>query len=43
VAGPDRLRFLGMVSRYVALVSHISMTETEAEEDPACVRRVVNS
>lgn len=43
VAGPDRLRFLGMVSRYVALVSHISMTETEAEEGPACVRRVVNS
>jgi len=27
VAGPDRLRFLGMVSRYVALVSHISLSE----------------
>jgi ABC-2 type transport system ATP-binding protein len=43
VAGPDRLRFLGMVSRYVALVSHISMTETEAEEDPAWLRRVASS
>jgi ABC-2 type transport system ATP-binding protein len=29
VAGPDRLRFLGMVSRYVALVSHISLREAE--------------
>ncbi|MBK9954007.1 MAG: ABC transporter ATP-binding protein [Rhodocyclaceae bacterium] len=27
VAGPDRLRFLGMTSRYVALISNISMTE----------------
>lgn len=27
VAGPDRLRFLGMVSRYAAVVSHISLTE----------------
>lgn len=29
VAGPDRLRFLGMLSRYVAVVSHISMREQE--------------
>jgi ABC-2 type transport system ATP-binding protein len=29
VAGPDRLRFLGMVSRYVAVVSHVSLTETK--------------
>jgi hypothetical protein len=29
VAGPDRLRFLGMVSRYVAVVNHVSMTEIE--------------
>ncbi len=29
VAGPDRLRFLGMVSRYVAVVTHVSMTEIE--------------
>jgi ABC-2 type transport system ATP-binding protein len=28
VAGPDRLRFLGMTSRYVALISHLSMMET---------------
>lgn len=27
VAGPDRLRFLGMVSRYVAVVSHVCLTE----------------
>ena len=27
VAGPDRLRFLGMVSRYSALVGDISLTE----------------
>jgi ABC-2 type transport system ATP-binding protein len=27
VAGPDRLRFLGMTSRYVALVSDISLKE----------------
>jgi ABC-2 type transport system ATP-binding protein len=27
VAGPDRLRFLGTVSRYTALVSDISLTE----------------
>ncbi|MGA9395721.1 MAG: ABC transporter ATP-binding protein [Azonexus sp.] len=27
IAGPDRLRFLGMVSRYSALVSDISLTE----------------
>jgi ABC-2 type transport system ATP-binding protein len=29
VAGPDRLRFLGMTSRYVALISDLSMVETE--------------
>lgn len=27
VAGPDRLRFLGVVSRYAAVVSHVSLTE----------------
>jgi len=30
VAGPDRLRFLGVTSRYVAVISHISLTEAEA-------------
>jgi ABC-2 type transport system ATP-binding protein len=30
VAGPDRLRFLGMLSRYVALVDHVSLTEKAA-------------
>jgi ABC-2 type transport system ATP-binding protein len=29
VAGPDRLRFLGMTSRYVALISELQMTEAE--------------
>jgi ABC-2 type transport system ATP-binding protein len=29
VAGPDRLRFLGTVSRYVGVVSHVSLTEIE--------------
>ncbi len=32
VAGPDRLRFIGMVSRYVALVSDFSLTEVGAGE-----------
>lgn len=27
VAGPDRLRFIGMLSRYVAVVSHVSLSE----------------
>jgi hypothetical protein len=30
VAGPDRLRFLGTVSRYVAVVSDVSLTEEQA-------------
>ncbi|MDD5297478.1 MAG: ABC transporter ATP-binding protein [Rhodocyclaceae bacterium] len=29
VAGPDRLRFLGMISRYVAITSHVSFTEAQ--------------
>lgn len=29
VAGPDRLRFLGMVSRYLSVVSHVSVSEVE--------------
>ena len=27
IAGPDRLRFLGMISRYTALVSDMSLAE----------------
>lgn len=30
IAGPDRLRFLGMVSRYTALVSDLSLAEAAA-------------
>ncbi len=31
VAGPDRLRFLGVLSRYAALIAHIRMDEAAAE------------
>ncbi|MDO9243226.1 MAG: ATP-binding cassette domain-containing protein, partial [Rhodocyclaceae bacterium] len=31
VAGPDRLRFMGMTSRYVALISDISLKEADAK------------
>jgi ABC-2 type transport system ATP-binding protein len=30
VPGPDRLRFLGMVSRYVAVISDVSLTEAQS-------------
>jgi len=30
VAGPDRLRFLGVTSRYVGVISDISLTESES-------------
>jgi len=30
VAGPDKLRFLGVTSRYVGVISHISLTEAES-------------
>lgn len=30
VPGPDRLRFLGMVSRYLSVVSHVSVSEVES-------------
>jgi ABC-2 type transport system ATP-binding protein len=43
VAGPDRLRFLGMVSRYVALVSYISLTETEVKAKSEWTRRAAAS
>jgi ABC-2 type transport system ATP-binding protein len=32
VAGPDRLRFLGMLTRYAALLAHISLDEPRAAE-----------
>ena len=32
IAGPDRLRFLGMISRYTALISDLSLTENTAHE-----------
>jgi ABC-2 type transport system ATP-binding protein len=33
VAGPDRLRFLGVLARYAALLAGINMQETDAERD----------
>lgn len=39
VAGPDRLRFLGMVSRYVALISDISLTEKVGASETAWGRQ----
>ncbi len=35
VAGPDRLRFLGVLSRYAALLSHIHMDEPALQEKRA--------
>jgi len=32
IAGPDRLRFLGIVSRYTALVSDLSLSEAAGEQ-----------
>jgi ABC-2 type transport system ATP-binding protein len=43
VAAPDRLRFLGMLSRYVAILTHISLTEQNSEDSSACERRVAGS
>ncbi len=34
VAGPDRLRFLGVLSRYAALLSSIEMSEAESLRSP---------
>lgn len=33
VAGPDRLRFLGMVSRYAALLAGLEMTDTKMQAE----------
>lgn len=41
VAGPDRLRFIGMLSRYVAIITDISMSEQEDGKE--CVRRAAGS
>ena len=43
VAGPDRLRFIGMLSRYVAIITDISMREQNNEAGNVCVRRVAGS
>ena len=36
VPGPDRLRFMGMTSRYVALISDYSLSEMEVGAAPPC-------
>lgn len=38
VAGPDRLRFLGVLSRYAALLASIQMDEAEAAESIELVK-----
>jgi ABC-2 type transport system ATP-binding protein len=40
VSGPDRLRFLGVLSRYAALLAHIRMDEAEG---PASLRAVARA
>jgi ABC-2 type transport system ATP-binding protein len=35
VAGPDRLRFLGTVSRYVSVVRHVSLQEDPSQAQSA--------
>ena len=35
VAGPDRLRFLGMLSRYAALLASVSLHEKNVDQDLA--------
>jgi ABC-2 type transport system ATP-binding protein len=35
IAGPDRLRFLGMISRYAALLTSIGMDEATTPEEAA--------
>ncbi|MCM2289590.1 MAG: ABC transporter ATP-binding protein [Sulfuritalea sp.] len=37
VPGPDRLRFMGMTSRYVALISDFSLAEAEADAMPSAL------
>jgi ABC-2 type transport system ATP-binding protein len=32
VAGPDRLRFIGMISRYVGILTHISLAENSENQ-----------
>jgi len=41
VAGPDRLRFLGMLSRYAALLAHIRLDEAETTPGTALDERVM--
>ncbi len=33
VAGPDRLRFIGMLSRYVGILTHISLDENSGKQE----------
>jgi ABC-2 type transport system ATP-binding protein len=43
VAGPDRLRFIGMLSRYVAIITDISMREQDNGVGKECARRAAAS
>jgi ABC-2 type transport system ATP-binding protein len=42
IAGPDRLRFLGMLSRYAALLASIEMHEAETLQLNADIKDEVN-
>lgn len=42
IAGPDRLRFLGMLSRYAALLAGIEMHEAETLQMNAHIKDEVN-
>jgi ABC-2 type transport system ATP-binding protein len=33
IAGPDRLRFLGMLSRYTGLISKVQLDENSSPEE----------
>jgi ABC-2 type transport system ATP-binding protein len=43
VAGPDRLRFLGMLSRYVAIITDVSLHELGEQERAEWTRRAAAS
>jgi ABC-2 type transport system ATP-binding protein len=43
IAGPDRLRFLGMLSRYAALLAGIEMHEAETQQVNANAKEEVNN
>jgi ABC-2 type transport system ATP-binding protein len=41
IAGPDRLRFLGVLSRYAALLAEVSLVETDPAQSPPVAAAVL--